>query len=408
MAIVSSAGCMSSTPLSRSASQQLRFMPNESHIRGIGAVHCIVTSEGKISMKQTIVGCLLLLNLACSMGCSSLGLSLWPSQFPLLRDTKDLAAQSPMPSGLASELSKVALETYYLEPGDRLLIEPVNLESEFRAIGDQKVQVDGSIDLGQYGRLRVSGMPVEAIEVAIEERIREVSGKPESINVQLLEPNAAEVYVLGEVGSPGAYALDGHETVLDAILTAGGLTSQASPCDIVLVRPTAHCDKRVVLPVCYRQLTQIGDTTTNYQVQPGDRIVVGARTLREELSVWKQTTSCPRCNCEQKVECQPSSKRYMNRFVSWLNPFPMPRDFSQADSPESNVSSRQVENSNAKSNSERSQDGQPDTGGADSDKDLFLPAIPEPESAPAIGSNGKADSAFLVRPVGPIQFQLTK
>ncbi len=325
---------------------------------------------------------LLLFNLACFSGCSSLGLSLWPSQFPLLRETKVLAAQSPMPSGLASELAKEALPTYFVEPGDRLLIEPAKLDSDFRAIGDQKVQIDGSVDLGHFGRLRVSGMPVEAIEIAIEDRIREATGEPQSINVQLLEPNAAEFYVLGEVGSPGAYTLDGHETVLDAILTAGGLTSQASPCDIVLVRPTAHCERRVVLPVCYRQLTQIGDTTTNYQVQPGDRIVVGARTLCEELAVWKQTTSCPRCNCEQSVNCRPASKHYVNRFVSWLNPFPMPRDYSKTDSAESNQSSRRGESTDVNSVPELGQDSGRDASDANADRDLFLPPIPEP-SPPA-------------------------
>ncbi len=270
------------------------------------------------------------LSLVVSSGCSSLGLSLWPTSFPLLNQTKDLAAASPRPTGLNHELAKATLPEYYIEAGDRILIESTALDSEFRAIGDQKVQVDGSVDIGQYGRLRVAGMTVEAIEFMIEERIREVDGEPEAINVQLIETNAATVYVLGEVGSPGSYPIDGNETVLDAILMAGGLTSSASPCDIVLVRPTNPSDCRVVLPVCYRQLTQIGDATTNYQVQPGDRIVVGARTLCEELAFWKQRTQCEGCACSHCVECAPASVNYTNRIMQFASHFPLPRKFKKS------------------------------------------------------------------------------
>ena len=274
---------------------------------------------------------LITLAFVASSGCSTLGLTLWPPSFPLLNQTKELAAASPRPTGLNHELAKMTLPEYYIEPGDRILIEASEMDSEFRAIGDQKVQVDGSVDIGSYGRLRVAGMTVESIEVAIEERIREIDGKPEAINVQLIESNAATVYVLGEVGSPGAYPIDGNETVLDAILVAGGLTSNASPCDIVLVRPTGPNECRVVLPVCYRQLTQIGDATTNYQVQPGDRIVVGARTLCEELAFWKQRSSCEGCACSHCVQCAPASVNYSNRVMQLASFFPLPRKFKKTD-----------------------------------------------------------------------------
>ena len=276
----------------------------------------------------------LVIGMMATAGCSTLDLSLWPASFPLFA-TKALAERSPKPNALAKELDKQTVSDYFVEPGDRILVEATSLNSDFQAIGDQKIQIDGSIDLGRFGRLRVAGLTVESIEYAIEERLREITGKPEAINVQLVESNSAEVYVLGEVGSPGAYAIDGHETVLDAILVAGGLTSRASPCDIVLVRPTSPGQCRVVLPICYRQLTQIGDVSTNYQVQPGDRIVVAPRTFSEELAFWNQTSSCPRCACRQCIECSPENVTYSNRFMNALRHFPLPRKF-EATSPQSN------------------------------------------------------------------------
>ena len=222
---------------------------------------------------------ILLLFFMCHSGCSTLGLTLWPTELPLLDKAKDFASKSPIPNGLNHELSKQVVADYFLEPGDRLTIEPTSLESKFQSIGDQVVLVDGSVDLGKFGRIRVAGLTVEMIEHAVSEQVMRVSGLKEVVNVQLIETNGSRIYVLGAVGSPGAYELKGRETVLDAILLAGGLTSKASPCDIIFVRPTNPADCRVVQRVCYRQIAQLGDVSTNYQLQPGDRIIVGQRTL---------------------------------------------------------------------------------------------------------------------------------
>ena len=267
----------------------------------------------------------------CLSGCSSLGLTLWPSQFPLLKTTKEIAATSPRANGLPNELDKRVLEDYFLEPGDRVLLEPVSFDFDFAASGDQEVQVDGSIDLGKFGRLRVAGQTVEGVEAQIESRIEQETSRKEHVNVRLLEANASQIYILGQVGAPGAYPLLGREHVLDAILEAGGLTSEASPCDIILVRPTLNTKCRIVLPVCYRQITQLGDASTNYQLQPGDRIVVGTRTLCEELAVWKQTSSCECCSQSCGSEKTPQRADYGNRLLQALaaTPFPWKRSESK-------------------------------------------------------------------------------
>ncbi|MCC6508115.1 MAG: polysaccharide export protein [Pirellulaceae bacterium] len=249
------------------------------------------------------------------VGCSTTsGLTLWPNQFPLLPQAKQFSNVPPLPTNLPVEKCKTVLPAYFVEPGDDLLIEPIDFAADLRLTADQRVMVDGSIDLGEYGRLIVTGMTVEQIEALVETRIESVVGKRHAINVRLLEANAAQVYVLGEVGSPAAYPLIGRETVLDAILQAGGLTSRASPCDIVLVRPTNPCDCRVVLPVCYRQITQLGDTTTNYQLQPGDRIYVGGRSLCQELRFWKVNETCERCCNSRCAERDPRRANYLNPF----------------------------------------------------------------------------------------------
>jgi hypothetical protein len=38
-----------------------------------------------------------------------------------------------------------------------------------------------------------------------------------------------------------------------------------------------------VLPICYPEIVQLGDTTTNYQLAPGDRIYVPSKTTCEQI-----------------------------------------------------------------------------------------------------------------------------
>ena len=103
------------------------------------------------------------------------------------------------------------------------------------------------------------------------------------VNVRLIGRNSKVYYVLGQVNAPGSFPLQGRETVLDGLVAAGGLNVRASRSNIILSRPTAPDSCRIVLPVCYRQIVQLGDTTTNYQLQPGDRIYVPGQSVCESI-----------------------------------------------------------------------------------------------------------------------------
>lgn len=241
--------------------------------------------------------------LAASVGCSS-GLSLFPTGHFLLNRTRELVPPSPKAFALNRELNKSVLPDLYIGPGDTLVVESISFDSPIRFPVDQKVLADGTIDLGRYGRIVVAGMTLEEIEDLVLRRVEEVEGaEVEPINVRLIDTQGAVYYVLGEVSAPGSYPLVGRETVLDAILAAGGLTNRASPCNIILSRPSHPDDCRTVLPVCYRQITQLGDTTTNYQIMPGDRITVATRDLCEDIKFWKAKEGCEACVCQRQCPC---------------------------------------------------------------------------------------------------------
>ena len=142
----------------------------------------------------------------------------------------------------------------------------------------------------------VAGKTVEAVEATVQAIVQAKTPDAGMINVRLVGRNSKVYYVLGQVNAPGSFPLQGRETVLDGIVAAGGLNTRASRSNIILSRPTVPDGCRIVLPVCYRQIVQLGDTTTNYQLQPGDRIYVPA------MSFWESTFGEDK---DEKKGCSP-------------------------------------------------------------------------------------------------------
>jgi protein involved in polysaccharide export with SLBB domain len=230
----------------------------------------------------------------------------------LTEPAKRLREQSGVALELPRELSKTVLPAYVVEPGDVLLVTPAELDSPVRLPGDQTVLPDGTIDLGQYGRPVVAGKTVPQIEAEVQQLVTAKLKKDEqgsgTVNVRLVNRVSKLYYVLGEVNAPGSFPLAGRETVLDGIVAAGGLTRQASRRNILLARPTAPDGCRVVLAVCYNDIVELGDTSTNYQLQPGDRIYIPSQSTLEGL--FPNQKECPPCNrpqvgCGGGVSCAP-------------------------------------------------------------------------------------------------------
>jgi len=166
------------------------------------------------------------------------------------------------------------------------------------------VLADGSIHLGRYGRLVVAGMTIEHVEAAVQALVQAQVKDAGPINVRVVSRPSKVYYVLGDVNAPGAFPLNGRETVLDGLVAAGGLCERGSRRKIILSRPTHPGDCRVVLPVHYHDIVQLGDTTTNYQLAPGDRIYVPTRTCWEDL--FCPASEQPFC-CQQPMPVGVSS-----------------------------------------------------------------------------------------------------
>lgn len=244
---------------------------------------------------------------ATLVGCATGGGGgLLPSGQELTPQAEHVLDHAPKVAPVARELCKTVPPSYVLEPGDTVLVETIRFDSPLRFPTDQVIQPDGTIDMGKYGRIVVAGKRVEDVEVCIQEIVNADpdlitaleetnSPGPELVNVRIIDPRGSQFYVLGAVNSPGAYPYSGRETVLDAVLAAGGLADNARRCEIILSRPSPVGDCRTVLPVCWDHIVQLGDTTTNYQLMPGDRVFVPANGMCDMIFSAFKHDACPRC-----------------------------------------------------------------------------------------------------------------
>ena len=182
---------------------------------------------------------------------------------------------------------------YVVEPGDVLLVQPASLDSPARLPGDQPILPDGTINLGRYGRLIVAGKTVDQIEPEVKSQVEAITKDAGPITVRIVSRQSKVFYVLGEVNAPGAYPLSGRETVLDALMAGGGVNTRASLRGITLSRPTPPEGCRIVLPICYNEIVQLGDTSTNYQIANGDRIFVPAKGVWDNLCRRKKGDCLP-------------------------------------------------------------------------------------------------------------------
>jgi polysaccharide export outer membrane protein len=143
--------------------------------------------------------------------------------------------------------------------------------------GEHLVGPDGTINLGTYGTVYVTGMTLDEAKQAIEDHLDDYLDAP-LVSVDVFAYNSKVYYIVTEGAGYGdnvvRLPVTGNETVLDAIAQINGL-SRLSSKDIWIARPAPSgigCDQ--ILPVDITAIMKGGSTATNYQVLPGDRVFI--------------------------------------------------------------------------------------------------------------------------------------
>ncbi len=124
---------------------------------------------------------------------------------------------------------------YRIQPGDKLHI-GFYLNPEFDT--ETTVRPDGRIQMAAAGEVAAAGLTPVQLESRLN-RLYSTELRNPGASVRVDETPGRVVFVEGQVGHPGALALQPGMTALQAIAAAGGLTDTAGPGKVVLVRRDA-------------------------------------------------------------------------------------------------------------------------------------------------------------------------
>lgn len=146
--------------------------------------------------------------------------------------------------------------------------------------GEHLVRADGTVSLGVYGSVYVSGLTLEEAKALLERHLATHIYRPE-IHVDVLAYNSKIYYVITDGAGAGEqvfrFPCTGNETILDAVAHINGLPTVASKKHIWIARPAPpELGRDQVLQVDWDAIVRRGQTTTNYQILPGDRVYVRA------------------------------------------------------------------------------------------------------------------------------------
>ncbi len=231
--------------------------------------------------------------------------------------TQRAVGDDPAPPPRESEM--IALPLYVVEPPDMIRVD-LHESLPGRPIrGDRLVRPDGRISMGYYGQVYVAGLTVSEIKekiilhlrkylteeqlgLVIPDSARSGRSRPVSpadstrVSVEVVAFNSKAYYVLGDVATPGRMPITGSETVLDGLNCAGGLLPSAAVSNIRLVRPEpGGSNLEKFLKVDYRAIVENGDPATNYQIRPGDRLIVyrdpKSRLMQEQETKAQETNA---------------------------------------------------------------------------------------------------------------------
>lgn len=185
--------------------------------------------------------------------------------------------------GLTIPEIKAALEKHLTEvaklKAPQITVSLAQAQAAQRITGPHLVRQDGVVALGTYGSVSVAGLTLSEARQAIEAHLSQYLQNPK-ISVDVQGYNSKLYYVIQDGGGAGQTVtrlpITGNETVLDAIAQLNGLSPVASQDRIWVSRPAPTGCAYQILPVNWRAITECGDTTTNYQLMPGDRIFVAS------------------------------------------------------------------------------------------------------------------------------------
>ena len=173
---------------------------------------------------------------------------------------------------LASAACAAGGSPYVIDPPDVLRIDVTGqLKKDQPIQGQHLVRFDGTVGLGAYGSVAVSGLSVQQARAVVAKHLAPYAKENVALEVRIevIAYNSKPYYVIvGEQVYP--HPAVGTVTVVLAVLRKEGLAAVATKGPVSLTRRSGE-----VLKVDWKAITQEGKSASNYKLEAGDRLYVG-------------------------------------------------------------------------------------------------------------------------------------
>ena len=168
---------------------------------------------------------------------------------------------------------------YAIGPQDVLTIvvwEHADLSGKFT------VEKDGTISFPLIGRTKIAGLTVQVAEGALRKLLADGYVKQPQVSIVVEQFKSQQIFVMGEVKTPGGHPFTGELTLLEALARAGGATERAGS-EVLFVRPASANVSGPLSPESQgqAQVTRIDLTDLQHKgsvaalgLRPGDTILV--------------------------------------------------------------------------------------------------------------------------------------
>ena len=158
--------------------------------------------------------------------------------------------------------------SYRVQPGDILLVSVWKEEGLEREV---LIRPDGGFSFPLIGDLSAQGKSVDELRAEIASRISRYIPEP-VVTVEAKQIFGNQVYVIGKVNQPGAFVMNRHLDVMQALSIAGGTTPFASPNNIRILR--RQNGQQTAIPFRYGEVERGKNLEQNILLRSGDIVVV--------------------------------------------------------------------------------------------------------------------------------------
>ena len=185
----------------------------------------------------------------------------------------------------------MAQDLYKIRPGDVLRIEVLEDQTLNR---DALVLPDGTVSVPLVGSVRASGKSLGAVQSSITSSLAPNFAAPPNVFVTIrtlaaaqrrsggpAAPATIDVFVMGEVNSPGKASIDSGTSILQFLAQSGGFTKFAATKRVQVRRTDPKTGEALVFGFNYRAIERGAATVSSIILIDGDVIVVPERRLFE-------------------------------------------------------------------------------------------------------------------------------